>query len=226
MLFCILSLVLVATGVAQTFSGKVVGVTDGDTISVMRGGKAIKIRLHGIDAPESHQAFGTKSKQFASDMVYGQVVRVEARSSVYDRYGRFIGEVFTRSGTSLNHESVRAGMSWWYREYAPKDTALQKLEAEARTAKRGLWSERNPTKPSDFRHGMPSSQPARKSVPQTNTRAFGTLSKQDATTSVYVTRTGSKYHREGCKYLRGSQIRMSKKSARSGGYSPCSVCKP
>lgn len=221
-----LTLCLAATGLAQTFSGKVVAVADGDTISVMRDGKVVKIRLHGIDAPESHQAFGTKSKQFVSDMVFGQTVRVEARSTVYDKYGRFIGEVFTKGGQSLNHESVRAGMSWWYRQYAPKDTTLQKLESEARAAKRGLWSEPNPVAPWDFRHGMPSSQPAKKPNSSAKQGASSSLSKQEAVATVYVTRTGSKYHRDGCRYLRSSRIRMNKKSARSGGYSPCSVCNP
>jgi endonuclease YncB( thermonuclease family) len=122
---------------AANFSGEVVGVTDGDTISVMKEGKAVKIRLYGIDCPEKRQDFGSKAKQAASDLVYGQTVQVIEYET--DRYGRTIAEVVLPDGRSLNHELVRLGFAWWYRKYAPKDTVLGDIEAEARAAKRGLW---------------------------------------------------------------------------------------
>jgi hypothetical protein len=87
---------------SDAFTGKVVGVADGDTISVMRGGRAVKIRLHGIDGPEKRQAFGTRAKQFTSDMAFGKEVTVRIQTT--DRYGGIIGEA---SGQAI----------WWMSEY-------------------------------------------------------------------------------------------------------------
>ncbi len=130
---------LLACAQRPSFVGRVVGVSDGDTIRVLREGggakKEIKVRLHGVDAPESKQPFGTRSKQFTSDMVFRKTVRVEVRDT--DRYGRTVGWV-TLGGKSLNLESVRAGMAWWYRQYAKGEKALEKAEAEARAAKRPM----------------------------------------------------------------------------------------
>ncbi len=218
-----IGLLLVSGALAQTFkpfSGKVVGVTDGDTISVMRDEKAAKIRLHGIDCPEFNQPFGTKAKQFASDMVFGKVVRVECRSTGTDKYGRLLGNVVRADGKILNHELLRAGLAWWYRQYAPKDKDLAALEAEARTAKRGLWADKDPVAPWDFRHGTGPKAP-REAV---NKQGPKESDPREAT--VYVTRTGKKYHREGCRYLRSSKIPISRKQAIKEGYEPCSVCAP
>lgn len=73
------------------FAGQVVGVTDGDTISVMHNGRAEKVRLHGIDCPEKGQAFGQRAKQFTSALVFGKEVTVTVHDS--DKYGRTIDEV-------------------------------------------------------------------------------------------------------------------------------------
>lgn len=67
-----------------TFTGKVVGVSDGDTISVMRGGRAVEVRLHGIDCPEEKQAFGTKAKKFTSDLAFGREITVQSASTILD----------------------------------------------------------------------------------------------------------------------------------------------
>src|SRR5256886_10073124 len=77
------------------FTGKVVGVSDGDTISVMHNGKAERIRLSGIDCPEKGQAFGQRAKQFTSALVFGKDVTVQVLG--HDKYGRTIGEVTLRS---------------------------------------------------------------------------------------------------------------------------------
>jgi endonuclease YncB( thermonuclease family) len=116
-----------------------VGITDGDTLSVLRDGKAAKVRLWGIDTPEKAQAFGTRARQFASELVFGQTVTVTVRDT--DRYGRLVADVILPDGRSLNRELVAAGMAWWYRQYAKDDATLAKLEAEAKAAKRGLWSD-------------------------------------------------------------------------------------
>lgn len=115
---------------------------------MLRGGKEVKIRLHGIDAPEKKQAFGNRAKQFTSDLVFGKVVEVQEHD--IDRWGRIVGEVILPDGRSLNRELVRAGLAWWYRQYS-KDESLGLLEEEARTAKRGLWKDLNPMAPWEFR---------------------------------------------------------------------------
>jgi micrococcal nuclease len=132
------------------FTGKVVGVSDGDTISVMHNGRGQKIRLHGIDCPEKGQAFGQRAKQFTSALVFGKEVTVTVKDT--DKYGRTIGEVKLLDGTVLNQELVKAGLAWWYRRYAPGDTVLEGLEKGAREAKQGLWVEPNPVPPWEWRH--------------------------------------------------------------------------
>jgi micrococcal nuclease len=130
---------------AEQFTGKVVGISDGDTISVLREGKAVKVRLHGVDTPEEAQAFGTQARKFTSDMAFQQTVTVIVQET--DRYGRLVGEVLLPDGRSLNQELVKAGMAWWYRQYDPNDTTLAQFEADARTAKRGLWADAHPVPP-------------------------------------------------------------------------------
>src|SRR5215813_13987080 len=147
-LWCLLVLPLAA---ADQFTGKVVGISDGDTLSVLREGKAVKVRLHGVDTPEKAQAFGTQARKFTSDAAFQQTVTVVVQTT--DRYGRLVGEVLLPDGRSLNQELVKAGMAWWYRPYAPNDIMLAQLEAEARTAKRGLWADAHPVPPWQWRKG-------------------------------------------------------------------------
>jgi micrococcal nuclease len=128
-------------------AGKVVGVHDGDTITVLMDSTQYKIRLDGIDAPELSQAYGRVSKDFASAFAFGKFA--EVRVSGMDRYGRYLGEVFV-DGHSLNREIVRAGLAWFYVQYS-KDRGLAALEAEARMLRVGLWKELKPLAPWDYR---------------------------------------------------------------------------
>jgi endonuclease YncB( thermonuclease family) len=151
----ILSLVLVtlaagAEAGTEPFQGKVIGISDGDTITVLRDHQSIKIRLSGIDAPEGGQPFGNRAKQFASTVAFGKIVTVKPRDT--DRYGRTVADVILPDGRNLSHEIVRAGFAWWFRRYAPDDRALASLEAEARAARRGLWAEAGPIPPWEWRH--------------------------------------------------------------------------
>jgi len=146
-------LLTLAATPAAAWSGKVVGVTDGDDLKVLRVvddmKKEVKIRLYGIDAPEKKQAFGTQAKKANSDLAFGKVVEVSEVDT--DRYGRTVADVTLPDKTSLNMRLVYSGMAWWYRKYAPKDKTLEKLEAEARKAKRGLWQDPDPTPPWKWR---------------------------------------------------------------------------
>lgn len=115
--------------VADNFSGRVIGVSDGDTIKVLDSYYVQhKVRLASIDAPESGQAFGQVAKAKLSALVYGQNVSVKDQGS--DRYGRTIGTVYLGT-TNINQEMVRAGLAWAYIEYAT-DPAYKQLELAAR----------------------------------------------------------------------------------------------
>ncbi len=139
---------LTSQTLAADFTGRVVGVSDGDTITVMHNGKGERIRLHGIDCPEKRQAFGNRAKQFTSNLVFAKTVTVQFVDR--DRYGRTVGVVLLPDGRSLNHELVKAGFAWWYRKYSD-DQRLGELEAEAREAKRGLWAAPTPIPPWEWR---------------------------------------------------------------------------
>lgn len=132
----------------EEFSARVVGVSDGDTITVLHGAQDLKVRLYGIDCPEKGQAYGTRAKLFTAQAVFGRDVTV--RAVTRDQYGRIVGEVTLPDGASLNRALVEAGFAWWYREY-PSDPELATLEAEARAARRGLWADRSPVPPWEFR---------------------------------------------------------------------------
>jgi endonuclease YncB( thermonuclease family) len=130
------------------FTGQVVGVTDGDSIKVMHESKAAKIRLIGIDCPETRQPFGTRARHFTSQLAFRKAVTV--RETGRDRYGRTLGEVILPDGRSLNEELLKAGLAWWFRKYS-KAVRLEELERQAREAKRGLWAEPNPVPPWEWR---------------------------------------------------------------------------
>jgi len=126
--------------------GKVVGVSDGDTITVLTDDNIQhKVRLAHIDCPEKGQPFGNKAKQFTSDFCFGQVVRVE-HGGKKDRNGRYIGVVYNSRGDNLNKQLVAAGLAWHFVRYS-KDQSYSALEAQARQAKRGLWVESNAIAP-------------------------------------------------------------------------------
>jgi len=133
---------------AASWTGRCVGVSDGDTIKVMLQGRAVTVRLYGVDSPEKKQAFGERAKQFTSQAVFGKPVTVYSKGS--DRYGRTLGWVFVGKAC-LNAELIRSGHAWWYKQFSPKEIKLQQLETEARTARRGLWVDAAPVAPWAFR---------------------------------------------------------------------------
>jgi endonuclease YncB( thermonuclease family) len=97
-----------------------------------------RIRLNGIDCPEKGQPFGNNAKHAASDLAFGKEVTVQTFGK--EKYTRTIGDVILPDGMNLNQELVKRGWLWWYRKYAPGDTVLERLEQEAREARKGLWA--------------------------------------------------------------------------------------
>ncbi|MCX7799429.1 MAG: thermonuclease family protein [Fimbriimonadales bacterium] len=150
-LLCAAVSLLAACSAPRPDEGRVVGVTDGDTLRVLVQDptpREIRVRLHGIDAPERSQAFGSRARQELSKLVFGKTVRVEKVDT--DRYGRTVARLFV-DGTDVNAEMVRRGFAWWYRRYAPDDLELRRAEEAARASKVGLWRDRSPTPPWEFR---------------------------------------------------------------------------
>ena len=147
---------------ATQMTGKVVSVSDGDTLRVLIGDQQIKIRLSGIDAPESDQPFGQASKRYLAEAVAGQTVVVVFDKK--DRYGRVIGKVLLE-GMDINLRQVEAGYAWWYEYYKDDQSQVDQqayslAEQHARAYSRGLWSGTNPINPYDWRQGkrkLPSS---------------------------------------------------------------------
>jgi endonuclease YncB( thermonuclease family) len=132
----------------------VVGVSDGDTITVRDSTKTQhKIRLAGIDAPEQGQPFGSRSKEHLSQLVFNKTVSVAWHKR--DRYGRLVGIVLV-DGQDVNLEQVGAGLAWWYRQYANEQTptdrqAYEAAENAARDRKSGLWRDTEPMPPWEWR---------------------------------------------------------------------------
>jgi endonuclease YncB( thermonuclease family) len=145
----ILVLLVLIVSVAYADSeirGTVVGVHDGDTVTVLtRDRQQFRIRLYGIDAPETNQPFGDRSKRYLSDLVFNKQVRVLVKGE--DGYGRTIGILYI-GRISINAKMVRDGYAWAYvkysRQYVPQ-------EKQARSAKRGLWSQPDPVPPWEWR---------------------------------------------------------------------------
>lgn len=130
----LLMLCLAGGAWAAELTGRVVGVTDGDTVRLLVERQEIRVRLDQIDAPEKRQSFGSRSKESLSELVFGKTVR--AVTSGKDRYGRSLATLYA-GNLNANAEQVRRGMAWIYRQYA-RDDSLYPVEEEARRAKRGL----------------------------------------------------------------------------------------
>ncbi|HBJ34103.1 MAG TPA: nuclease [Planctomycetaceae bacterium] len=133
--------------VVSEFTGRVVGVTDGDTVKVLVGTQSVTVRLEGIDAPETGQAFGTRSKQALSALVFGKTATVQKTGE--DRFGRTLGAIIA-DGVNANAKMVEGGWAWHYKKYST-DAGLAALERQAKDAKRGLWADPNPIAPWDYR---------------------------------------------------------------------------
>lgn len=165
-LTCALCLTLTQPAAAENITGRVVGVSDGDTITVLDSTKTQhKIRLAGIDAPEKAQAFGQASKQRMADMVFGKEVRVDARKK--DKYGRTIGRVWVAAAECKAADCPKTldggmalltmGLAWHYKKYEKEQPEEERgqysfAEIEARGKRVGLWSDPKPVPPWEWRH--------------------------------------------------------------------------
>jgi len=144
LLFVLLLFVFNTSG---TLTGKIVRVIDGDTmIILMNGNIQVRIRLADIDAPETGQEFGEKSRLYLAEMVAGKAVRIEYEER--DIYGRILGTIFV-DGKNINEEMVRAGLAWEYKYN--KNKKIKELQKEAQNRGINIWSSKNPIDPYDYR---------------------------------------------------------------------------
>jgi len=210
-----IALAVVPIALSQWEIGKVVQVVNGDTLKVELQGRIESVRLIGVNTPETVapgkpvEDFGKQASAFTMVVAEGKNVGLlrDALSEDRDKYGRLLRYVFLPDGTLLNGEIIRRGFGRAYLEYAfSRMEEFRELEEEARTSARGLWA----------------SEP---SLPTAEMPLPGAAEEQAEELTVYVTRTGKKYHREGCPHLSKSKVPMSLAHA-AEYYSPCSICQP
>jgi len=212
-LMWVMAMLAVAVCCSAEITGKVVGISDGDTIVVLQNNQQYKIRLYGVDTPESHQDFGTRAKQFTSEMVFNKEVRVVPEAT--DKYGRTVGTVYI-ANVCINEELIKNGFAWVYRQYCSKPECQNwlQLEDEAKNGKKGLWNDKNPLPPWEFRkNGNATSE-------QVITKQTGTYSGN--------TKSGV-FHKSSCRYYNCKNCTAvfgSRDEAIKAGYKPCKICKP
>ena len=184
-------------------------IIDGDTIEIRYDNKPTSVTLIGVDTPETvHpqkpvEPYGKEATTFISNLLLGESVYLRFDSNRTDKYGRLLAYLYRApDGLFVNLEIVRQGYGKVYTVFPFKHKALfQHYGGQAQQARRGLWSVGN----SSFQQGQ--------------------IQEAPRTQTVYITRTGAKYHRGSCKYLRYSKIPISLEKAKQS-YGPCSVCRP
>ena len=146
----LLALITVSAAFAQRFPVKVVGVSDGDTFTVInRDNLQLKIRVYGIDAPEKNQAYGNKSKQALSSLIFGKSIEIDVQTQ--EKWGRFVAKVYTPDGKDVALLMLQTGMAWHYTRF-DKTPSYAKAQEAAKKANKGLWADKSPVAPWDFRH--------------------------------------------------------------------------
>lgn len=215
----------------EEWEGICVGVADGDTISVMNGGKGIKLRVYGVDCPEGGQPFGKRAKAFTSDKVYGKQVTVATKAM--DRYGRTVAMVYV-AGESLGQSLIENGLAWVYAAYCaePERTQWSSLEEAARTARLGLWEQPDAIPPwqwrKEKRQGKSIASPTALRSPIRNVHYIESIGPSR---ELYYGNVRSRvFHRETCGGLKGctncAQEFTSRSQAIEARYNPCGWCNP
>ncbi|MBX9798090.1 MAG: thermonuclease family protein [Burkholderiaceae bacterium] len=141
------ALILAMVASPPTQAAKVIGIADGDTLTVLENKKPVKIRLANIDAPERAQAFGNRSRQSLSDLCFHTDARYDVQDK--DRYGRLVATVYC-DDINVNRKQVELGFAWVYPKYN-KDHLIPALQDQAFSAGRGLWADSHPVPPWEWR---------------------------------------------------------------------------
>lgn len=216
---------------SSTHTGKVIAVADGDTITVLQGKKQYKIRLYGIDCPESSQAYGKKAKKLTSKLTYGKTVELTAYD--VDRYKRVVAVVKV-NGVNVNEELIKNGLAWRYTKYCKESFCDDWIASEyqARNSKLGLWKDKNPMAPWDWRKSpqkkkQVSSNQAGRERQKATYQQQKTQQVRSSGGSVHGNRKSHKFHNAGCRWYNCKNCTKnfgSASEARSAGYSACGKC--
>ncbi len=203
-LILVLLWMLFSSAQAQQIWRTCVEVIDGDTI-VLDGNEIV--RLIGIDAPETKdprkpvQSYGKEAYEFTKGLVEGKKVRLTYDLNKKDKYGRTLAYVYLEDGKFLNAEVIKQGYGFVYRYFLFKYfDEFKQYERDARANEIGLWSDGGGERPQ--------------------------AARENDSDIVYITRTGKKYHKEGCGSLRRSKIPIYLYEACKRRYGPCSNCNP
>ena len=132
---------------ATVFTGRVVAALDGDSMRILRDGREVEVRLHGVDAPEGRQAYGDEARAYLRERLVGKVVDVEVRD--VDQYGRLVARLGL-DGADVGLDVIRSGHGWHYVRYS-NDPAYAAAERDARARRLGLWQDPSPQPPWEFR---------------------------------------------------------------------------
>lgn len=221
-----------AQPIIKIFPGKVTKVVDGDTAYILINGKEEKVRFIGVDTPETKhpsqpvEPYGPEASSFTTKQLTGKQVYLETDVTERDKYGRLLAYIWLEKPQEINDSQIRAKMfnaHLLLNGYAQLLTIppnvkytdyFTKYQTEARNADKGLWG---------IKVNNTTSPPPKIETPIYTPKPQPTKPKE---LTVFVTRTGEKYHLAGCRYLRKSQIPMSLSEAKNSGYEPCSVCGP
>ena len=196
------------------FTGRVIGVLDGDSLLVLRDGRQVEVRLYGVDAPERGQAFGSVARRFLSNLVFGKTVVVEVRD--IDRYKRSVSRL-TVDGADVSLDIIRAGFGWHYTHYS-SDARYAAAEQEARAARRGLWQDNAPIAPWHYRQRRASPIPTPTPKPSTAASASGPF---HGNVSSHV------FHGPSCEYYNCKNctaVFATSEAAVAAGYRPHTDC--
>ena len=128
--------------------GKATKISDGDTITIEQQGVKYRIRFYGIDAPESSQVYGAKSRLALENIIKDKELKIVCKDK--DRYGRIVGQVYSEE-QDVNLAMLKLGAAWFYEQYARDNDAYRQAAAQAKREKIGLWSNPNPQNPSAYR---------------------------------------------------------------------------
>lgn len=133
--------------IAAAFLASVIGISDGDTLTIQFDREPVRVRIAEIDAPEKKQPFGTRSKQSLAELCFGKLAEVTPQTK--DRYGRTVARV-SCNGQDVSEYQLKNGMAWVFDRYVT-DRSLYGIQDEARQAGRGLWVDQNPVPPWEWR---------------------------------------------------------------------------
>jgi micrococcal nuclease len=198
---------------AHAWQDKVVGITDGHTITVLHEGKKERIRLYGIESPRARQDFGDKAKEFTSEAISRKVAEVEPvaldrKGRTKDQFGQTVALVYADGRKCLNEELVRAGLAWVHPDSCtrPECKAWKGLEKQAKRQKLGLWSLPNPIPPWEFRQ---------------NKGVHVPIYHGDIVKHVFHSSNCEDFDCSSC-----IAVFKGREQAMKAGYSPCGACNP